>query len=261
MLERPGALASGPDGNGGVFNVLEEAGLLSQWNETGVKYLCVMQVDNPLAEPFDFDLIGAIVQEDSDGAIKAVQRKDPLESVGMIVDIEGKVSVAEYSDLSMMQRTATTPLGELLFPLANTGIMCFSLDFVQRALQLSDRMPWHLAHKTASIWSASLSYHKEPIVKFETFIFDVFALARRISVISANREECYSPLKNKEGDKGIAAVQKDLLAIYKRMYTALSGLPAPERDFELGPAFAYPTAIMQKQWKGKALPDSEYIDS
>ena len=58
LLERPGSLLEGPDGNGNALHLLHHSGLYERWRADGVEYVNVVLVDNPLADPFDAELAG-----------------------------------------------------------------------------------------------------------------------------------------------------------------------------------------------------------
>jgi len=144
---------------------------------------------------------------------------------------------------------------KLRLPLANIGLMSFSVSFIQRcALQMA-QMPWHLAYKDAHIHSSL-----KKMWKFEYFIFDLLPLSNSVSIIKGCREDCYAPLKNAAGEKSIGTVQNALFKKYQKIYSDLSGLKAPERVFELDQMFWYPTDEMRTYWKGKTLPEKEIIE-
>ena len=58
VLQKPGKLAEGPNGNGYALHLLYQTGIVDKWRDSGVEYVNVLPVDNALADPFDAELIG-----------------------------------------------------------------------------------------------------------------------------------------------------------------------------------------------------------
>ncbi|MCX6990387.1 MAG: UTP--glucose-1-phosphate uridylyltransferase [Chlamydiae bacterium] len=254
-LASPGALAEGPDGNGKALLLLKNSGLLEKFQKKGIEYINVILVDNPLADPFDADLIGLHQEQKAEIALKVVERESAEESVGIMARFAGQVRVVEYSDLEKEARCQKDDQNRLSLPLANIGIMSFSLSFIQRCASQMEQMPWHLAFKDAHVHSSV-----KKMWKFEHFIFDLLPLANAISIIKGCREDCYAPLKNAAGDKSIGTVQNALCKKYQKIYSDLSGIKAPDRVFELDPMFWYPTDEMKAYWKNRPLPEKQTID-
>lgn len=260
FLDRPGHINQGPDGNGKAFLVLSKASVLDRWEKNGIKYINIVQIDNPLSDPFDAEIAALHEIHGKEIVIKCIERRDEKESVGVLVEYKEGLSIVEYSDLSIEERSLKDQSGRLKLPFANTGLMSFSMEFVQRHLQQMEKMPWHLAYKEAFHWSLSEGSFVKKGWKFECFIFDLMTLSHKIGLVLAKRELCYSPLKNAKGEKSLYDVQTDLLLAYRRLYTHVSGLEAPKREFELDSAFWYPSKELKESWKGRALPEKKYIE-
>jgi UDP-N-acetylglucosamine/UDP-N-acetylgalactosamine diphosphorylase len=254
-LSCPGMLADGPDGNGKALLLLKNSGLLTRFQAQGIEYINVILVDNPLADPFDADLIGIQEEQNAEIALKVVERQSAEESVGIVARFGGQTRVVEYSDLEDEDRCEKDDQNKLRLPLANIGIMSFSLSFIERCALEMEQMPWHLAYKDAHIQTSL-----KKMWKFEYFIFDLLPLASSVSLIKGCREDCYAPLKYAAGEKSIATVQNALFKKYQKIYSDLSGLKAPERVFELDQMFWYPTDQMRTYWKNKTLPEKEIIE-
>jgi UDP-N-acetylglucosamine/UDP-N-acetylgalactosamine diphosphorylase len=195
LFEASGKVATGPDGNGTCLKHFVASGLWEKWRAQGVEYISVLPVDNPLADPFDPELIGYHALNNHEVSIKAILRQDPNEQVGVIGLRKGKIGIAEYSEL---------PVNNTEFSLANINLFCLSLAFVKKVAKVE--LPWHLARKTLK------GFEGVHFWKFETFLFDLFEHADRTGVIVYPRENVYAPLKNAEGDKSLKAVQETLLA-------------------------------------------------
>jgi UDP-N-acetylglucosamine/UDP-N-acetylgalactosamine diphosphorylase len=118
-------------------------------------------------------------------------------------------------------------------------------------------LPWHLAPKMVSI--SSQSSERVAVLKCETFQFDLLDLAKSSAALLYSRECTYAPIKNAHGDKSPATARDALVHFNKQIYSELSGLPAPDFDFELDPAFYYPSETLKRSMIGRTLKQGDYI--
>lgn len=252
FLEAAGEIAQGPDGNGTSLKHFFDKGLWSAWHRKGVEYLNFILIDNPLADPFDAELIGFHHRKQADTVIKCVPRGDPNENVGVVVNAGGNVAIIEYSELSLNEKSAIGSDGQLRHRCANISLFSFTLDFIRHiANQNQGKMPLHKAWK-----SISQTDNKVKAWKFERFIFDVLPFAGRVEALLYPREESFAPLKNVEGADGPSAVRLALQARDRSVLFELSGKMSTVEAFELDQQFYYPTPEIMNKWKGKKLPDS-----
>ncbi len=227
-----GEIITGPDGNGSVFESFIDSGLKKKWELLGVEIINFISVDNPLADPFDRELIGYLQAREIDLAVKAVFRENPQENVGVLVEKEGKVSVVEYTELPNDQKEARDQQNKLIHRCANISLFALTLRCLEQ-----HPMPLHLAHK--AIPTITQPQPDSPNAwKFEKFIFDIFPRIERIGVLVYPREECFAPLKNFSGPDSIQTVQEALKQRDIKRMTAL-GMPIPEEPFELSQDYYY----------------------
>ncbi len=262
FLESTDQIASGPNGNGGVFQRLREIGLLEKWRRQGIETIHIVPVDNPLALPFDFELFGFHHRMGSQVSIKTAKRKNSHEKVGLLAQLNGKPAVIEYMELSLQQKEAKNPQGEYIFNNANLGLFCFSLSFLEEIQNAS--LPIHKAKKSLKKMDEEGKIHfpQEPNGwKFEEFIFDILPFAKKCHALIAPREECFAPLKNLHGEDSIEEVQAALLAWDRKKMHQISGVEPSSGPFELSSAFYYPTQELLQKWQGRALPSNiSYIN-
>lgn len=200
LLEKPGKIAEGPDGNGHALRLFFEKGIWKKWKEQGIEYLNVIFVDNPLADPFDPEFIGLTDRTGSDAALKAVERLSPDEKMGALAEAQGKLKVIEYFEI---------PEGRSDFTLSSTGMFCISMAFIHYFCQEKQaKMPLHFSRKSAQVFPLD---QRISIWKCERFIFDLLDHVRTCAVFLCLREKVYAPLKNATGDKSLETVQKALL--------------------------------------------------
>lgn len=190
ILEKPGKILEGPDGNGHALHLFYKTGLWRQWKEKGVEYLNVIFVDNALADPFDPEFVGFTVRKGVDAALKAVERLKADEKMGAVAERDGKLKVIEYFEL---------PSNASEFTLSSTGMFCLSMSFIEHLCKdLNAEFPLHLSRKNA-VW------------KCERFLFDLLHYARSSAAFVCPREKIYAPLKNATGEHSLETVQKALL--------------------------------------------------
>lgn len=249
FLEAPDKIAKGPNGNGGVFRRLVEAGIWKKWGEMGIELVNVLPIDNPLALPFDHELFGLHERVQCEVVVKAALRRSPQEKVGLLVNVEGRPQILEYSELSEEQKSA------IVDPIANLGLYSFSMPFIEKASRCI--LPLHRAQKTVPTLTERVN-----VWKFEEFIFDVLPLATSCEALLFPRESVFSPLKNIEGEGSIDAVRESLLASDRETYERVTGVAlSPTAVFELDPPFYYPTDVLLEKWRGKPFPQKEYIEA
>ena len=203
FLENQHTIAEGPDGNGGIFQYFVESGIWKLWHERGIQDLLTIPVDNPLANPFDAELLGFHRRKLSDVTAKCSYRVNENEKVGVFVKEQQRVFVKEYSELSIDEKTARLANGNLKHRYANLGIFCFTMNFVHGVAQRTEQMPLHKAFKLAKC----CGNESQMAWKFERFIFDCLPLAAKVSALLCPRDSCFAPLKNAQGEDSIETVR------------------------------------------------------
>jgi len=110
--------------------------------------------------------------------------------------------VIEYSDFPDDVAELRSADGSLKFWAGSIAVHVFAVDFLERALQLADALPYHIARKKVPHVDASgkLVEPKEPnALKFERFIFDLLPHAENPLVVEFPEHEVFAPLKNAPG--------------------------------------------------------------
>ncbi len=228
LLQEPGRLALGPDGNGHALHQFVAQGIADKWQKQGVEYVNLIFVDNALADPFDCEIVGFTHQHKLDAALKAVERLSAQEAMGVVVFAEEKMRVIEYSEL---------PLNLEGFSLSSTGMFCLHLPFIQA---LNTPFPLHLAWKMADVWQEDPPCRvKKKTGKYERFIFDLLSYTSKSGALLYPREQIYAPLKNAAGEKSFETVRQALLRHDLALYRAQTGMEPLSSELELDPAFHY----------------------
>lgn len=260
FLSSPHSIAEGPNGNGYALRYFFESGIWQFWSELGIEYINLVPIDNPLANPYDAELFGYHTRTGAEITLKSILRKEPQEKVGLIVKLEGKPAVIEYTELPMQERSARTTEGGLKHNIANISLFCLSMDFVKH---VSDKpLPLHANFKTAQ-YIDEQGITERPLEpnawKFETFIFDYLPFAKQIECLVYPRKECFAPLKNAEGPSSLGSVQEAIQESDLRIVKEFSESEPPNIPFELAQDFYYPTPYLLSVWKDRPFPNIPYI--
>lgn len=247
-------IAQGPDGNGSSLGQFYTSGLWQKWQDQGVRALSFIQIDNPLADPYDAELFGYHFQEDAEITVKAIPRSRPEERVGVLVEKQGKLQVVEYSEIHVDKQQARDANGELLYPFANISSFCISMDFIKRLQKTS--LPLHRALKPVqTLKGAQMAW------KFERFIFDILPFADVSRLLIYPRERSFAPLKNAEGEDSLPHVQQQLQSHERRLLFELTGRAYEEnKPLELAAQFYYPTPELAARWQSEPFPKSGYCE-
>lgn len=264
FLKNPWEIAMGSDGNGNSLINFAGHGLLQKWTDLNMTAMTIIPIDNPLADPFDAELIGIHDQKQDEITLKCTEKTDPEEKVGALVEQEGQCRIIEYSEMPEEEKRAYRLNGKLKHCCANLGLFCLSLSFIARGIREGFSLPLHKARKAAHYVDdegiSHLSHH--PIAwKFETFIFDWLLHAKKVSALISPREECFAPLKNASGADSPETVRKALQSRDQIILQSLTGLPPPPFPFELNAEFYYPTTSLKEKWRGKAATPSDFPTS
>lgn len=202
LMEAPGKVFAGPNGHGGTLTALASSGLLDQFNRRGIKQIFYFQVDNPLVKICDPAFLSHHIAINAEVSSKVVPKRTPTDKLGNLVQVDGRCSIIEYSDLPEKMATSTDAQGKLRFAAGSPAIHIFSVSFLERITQGQGKLPFHVAKKKVPYIDTQgnpVQPEKENAYKFEMFIFDALPLADRWTVVETTREEEFEPLKNLVG--------------------------------------------------------------
>ena len=132
LLSAKHELALNPDGHGGILAALDRANLLEDMRRRGIDFLYYHQVDNPLARVCDPAFLGFHAERHSEVSTKVVAKLAPEERMGVVVDVDGRTQIIEYSDLPAEVAARRSAQGELLHWAGSTAIHIFDRSFLER---------------------------------------------------------------------------------------------------------------------------------
>ena len=242
LMADKSTVAASPDGHGGMLKALKRAGLLDILTDQGIEHVYYHQVDNPTAILCDPTLIGLHEKHRSEMTTKVVAKASAEEKMGVVVDVDGRTQIIEYSDLSPEQQAATDEDGELKLWAGNTAIHVFSRPFLERVTAEGADLPYHLAHKKVGYFdqdSGHVVTPEEPnAYKFEQFIFDALPEAENALVVEADRAREFNPVKNAEGGDSPATAQAALNRIAAEWVAEAGGRVNEGVTVEISPLYA-----------------------
>lgn len=191
-IQSPGLMAMGAGGNGAAFS--EGKSILQNWKRKGIEWIQVIPIDNPLATPFDPYLIGCHVSNQSDLIISTMMRDTQDTNVGLIGENNGKVYVQEYMN------------GHLQSDLSLAYLGIFSCH-IELALQWKNSFPWHYVKRDGMRYCKDGTQQRLDSWKLEKFLFDIFPLSKKFSLLIDKKEHCFSPIKSLYGKYNMEIAQ------------------------------------------------------
>lgn len=201
LAEKDGLLV-GPDGHGGTFEALAEAGMLEVMRRGRWDLISYFQVDNPLVTVLDPRFIGHHLNRGADFSCKVVPKREPEEGLGLAVMKGDRPAVIEYVDVPERVAAARLPSGKLRLRYGSIAIHIIDVPFAERVAQQAEGLPWHVARKGYEVINADGKKVLAPpqsCYKFERFIFDSLMFADECAFVEVRRNSEFAPVKNAEG--------------------------------------------------------------
>ena len=199
-MESQTEVAMSPNGNGGWFSSMVNAGLLSDIKERGIEWINVFAVDNCLQRIADPMFVGATIAYGCESGAKVVRKAAPDERVGVLCTEDGKPSIAEYYEMTEEMATARKENGDLKYGL---GVILNYLFSEKKLEQIADaRMPIHVVEKKIPYMDVDGTFVKpeQPNgYKFETLVLDMVHMMDDCIPYEVVREREFAPIKNLHG--------------------------------------------------------------
>lgn len=199
-MESQTEVAMSPNGNGGWFSSMVNAGLLSDIKERGIEWINVFAVDNCLQRIADPMFVGATIAYGGESGAKVVRKAAPDERVGVLCTEDGKPSIAEYYEMTEEMATARKENGDLKY---GFGVILNYLFSEKKLEQIADaRMPIHVVEKKIPYMDVDGTFVKpeQPNgYKFETLVLDMVHMMDDCIPYEVVREREFAPIKNLHG--------------------------------------------------------------
>ena len=199
-MESQTEVAMSPNGNGGWFSSMVNAGLLSDIKERGIEWINVFAVDNCLQRIADPMFVGATIAYGCESGAKVVRKAAPDERVGVLCTEDGKPSIAEYYEMTEEMATARKENGDLKY---GFGVILNYLFSEKKLEQIADaKMPIHVVEKKIPYMDVDGTFVKpeQPNgYKFETLVLDMVHMMDDCIPYEVVREKEFAPIKNLHG--------------------------------------------------------------
>lgn len=262
LLASKSEISLSPNGHGGTLAALVESGCLDHATQMGVKHLFYGQVDNPLIQICDPTLVGFHINSGSEMTSQVVRKQDPLQRVGNVVQVDGKVQIIEYSDLPEAYARQVDADGKLKLWAGSIAVHVFDLEFLRRCSTKAETLPFHRAHKKVPYVNSDGDW-VEPespnATKFERFIFDLLPFAKNAIVCEVAPEDGFCALKNappatSETEAHVRAAISDL---HRRWLTQAGVDVAKDVLVEISPLLAVDADCVKQKFHTGQRVDSD----
>ncbi len=230
LLETRGRIAESPNGHGGSFQALADSGALDDMSARGITTISYYQVDNPLIQFTDPVFLGLHDRAGAEMSAKVVRKLDPLEKVGVLARVDGRIGIVEYTEIDDEHRYQKDASGELVYWAGSIAIHAIDVAFARRVAADAERyLPYHASAKKIPFVDDDGCAVKptEPNGhKLERFLFDALPAAERVALVEVERADEYAPVKNADGGDSPLTARAALDALARR-WLAVGAIAAP----------------------------------
>ena len=200
LMVSPTEVSMSPNGNGGWFGSMVNAGLLDDIHKRGIEWINVFAVDNCLQRIADPLFVGATIASGCESGAKVVRKAAPDEKVGVLCTEDGKPSIAEYYEMTEEMATARKENGDLLY---GFGVILNYLFSEKKLEEIANaNMPIHVVKKKVpymDLDGRTVKPETDNGYKFETLVLDMVHMMKDCLPYEVVREREFSPIKNLHG--------------------------------------------------------------
>ncbi|MDD6056675.1 MAG: UTP--glucose-1-phosphate uridylyltransferase [Clostridiales bacterium] len=189
-----------PNGNGGWFGSMVNAGLLADIRARGIEWINVFAVDNCLQRIADPLFVGATIAYGCESGAKVVKKAAPDERIGVLCKENGKPSIVEYYEMTEEMATARKENGELSY---SFGVILNYLFSEKKLEEIANaKMPIHVVEKQIpyiDLEGNERKPEKPNGYKFETLVLDMVHMMENCLPYEVERDREFAPIKNLHG--------------------------------------------------------------
>jgi UDP-N-acetylglucosamine/UDP-N-acetylgalactosamine diphosphorylase len=211
FLDEKYKVSFSPNGNGGWYSSLINAGLGNILTDGGVEWLNVYSVDNVLQKICDPIFVGATILSGAACSSKVVKKACPEERVGVMCKENGRPKVVEYYEMPEALASKRDNDGQLTYRFGVILNYLFAVDGLNGIYK--NALPYHMANKAI----AHIEHGQRVIptapngYKFETLVVDMVAMMGNCLAFEVERERQFAPVKNKTGTDSVETARTLLI--------------------------------------------------
>ena len=209
ILEKKNLPALSPNGNGGWYVSLKNAGLTADLQKRGVEWLNIYAVDNVLQRIADPVFVGATIVSEVNCGAKVVGKADPHEKVGVLCLDDGHPNIIEYYELTDDMAYQKDENGELAY---RYGVIMNYLFRMSKLDEIAGQtIPVHIVEKKIECLcedGVTRKPDKENGKKFETLVVDLIKPMGSVLPFEVDREKEFAPIKNKTGIDSVESARE-----------------------------------------------------
>ena len=209
ILERKNLPALSPNGNGGWYVSLKNAGLTEDLKKRGVEWLNIYAVDNVLQRIADPVFVRATIISGVNCGAKVVGKADPHEKVGVLCLDDGQPNIIEYYELTDDMAYQKDASGELAY---RYGVIMNYLFRMSKLDEIAGQtIPVHIVEKKIECLcedGVTRKPEKENGKKFETLVVDLIKPMGSVLPFEVDREKEFAPIKNKTGIDSVESARE-----------------------------------------------------
>jgi UDP-N-acetylglucosamine/UDP-N-acetylgalactosamine diphosphorylase len=225
-----------------MLAALARSGALDDIHRRKLRELFYFQVDNPVVDVCGPEFIGYHLLSQSEFSTQVVAKRDPLDRVGNVVQVDGRLIVIEYTELPDDAARQRNPDGSLTIWAGSIAVHMMDVELLRRLADTTESLPFHVAHKKVACLDPAgrrIEPAEPNAIKFEQFIFDLMPRAQRAIVVEVDAERAFAPVKNASGTSGTPEIARSQLAANAREWLRQAGAKVSDDvTVEISPLFS-----------------------
>ena len=199
-MESKSHIALSPNGNGGWFKSMQNAGLVDKMKAKGAEWINIFSVDNVLQRMADPVFFGAALEAGVDVGSKVIAKAAPDEKVGVMCYRNGKPSIVEYYELTPEMMSSREENGDLSYNYGVTLNYIFKISALEKIAERN--LPLHVVEKKIP----HLDENGNPVKpeapnghKYEGLVLDMIEMMDSCLAFEVDRAKEFAPVKNMHG--------------------------------------------------------------
>lgn len=201
ILQEPYLIKEASNGNGNVFNSMENANIINELKNFGIKWVCFGGIDNVLLKNVDPLFLGLTLANNMEIGSKSIFKKEPLEKTAVYCKKNGKPSILDYDDITLeLSESKISNTNTYLYREANMLSHIMSLNAIEKVKNIE--LKYHRAYKKnafVNFEGVKQVPDKPNTFKFENFIFDAFSYFDDMLLLRVNENDEFAPIKDFTG--------------------------------------------------------------